>query len=64
MSSFSECPRIGHLNQLQRMVAFLILHMNDFKIQFCFDQPDYSDVPPIPDHDWEYTPYGNLTELR
>ena len=61
MSSFRECPRIGHLHRLQRMIAFLS-HMKDFKIRFRVEQPDYSDVPPIPDHDWKYTPYGNPTE--
>ena len=61
MSSFREQPRVGHLKRLKRMVGFLA-SFRDYKIRFRTDEPDFSDVPPIADHDWKYTPYGNPTE--
>ena len=61
MSSFREQPRVGHLERLKRIVGFLAA-FRDYKIRFCTDEPDFSNVPPIPDHDWKYTPYGNPTE--
>ena len=61
MSSFREKPRIGHLIRLRRIIAYLS-QFKDLKIRFRVDQPDYSTVPPIPDHDWKYTAYGEPKE--
>lgn len=36
--------------------------MKDFTIRFCVEQPDYSDILPISNHNWKYTPYSNPTE--
>ena len=61
MSSFWEQPHVGHLERLKHMVGFLASFC-DYKICFCTNEPDLRDVPPIPDHNWKYTPYGNPKE--
>ena len=57
MSSFREEPRIGHLNRLQQITAYLS-QFHDFKIRFQTDPPDYSQVTDIQELDWTYITYG------
>ena len=50
ISSFQEQPGVGHLERLKCMVGFLA-SFPDYKIHFCTNEPDFKDVPPIPEHD-------------
>jgi hypothetical protein len=61
LSSFRAQPRQGHLDRIQRIYGFLC-RFRHFKLRFRVDEPDYSNIPKMPDYDWEHSVYGNLTE--
>jgi hypothetical protein len=61
LSSFRAKPRQGHLDQIQRIYGFLC-QFRHFKLQFRVDESDYSDIPAMPDYDWEHSVYSNPTE--
>ena len=49
ISSFREQPWVRHIERLKRMVGFLA-SFREYKIRFCTNEPDFSNVPPIADH--------------
>ena len=61
MSRYRHAPRQGHLERVQRIFGYLA-RFRHFKLRFRVDEPDYSNVPPIPDHDWEHSVYGEHEE--
>ena len=61
LSSFRECPRVGHLDQLHRMVSFLY-QFRGAKLRYRTEKPDFPTTPDIPPLNWKYTPYGNPSE--
>lgn len=50
MSSFRTQPRVGHLTRTKRVYAYQ-LKFKGFMIRFRVDEPDYADIPPIPEFD-------------
>lgn len=61
MSSFQECPRVGHLDWLHCMVLFLY-QFRGAKLRYQTEKPEFPTTPNILPVDWKYTPYGNSTE--
>ena len=61
MSKFCSAPRRGHLDRMKRIITYLCKFLH-YKIWFCVDEPDYSNVPGIKDCDWEHTVYGKHEE--
>ena len=61
MSRYCTAPREGHLERVKRIYGYLY-RFRHFKIRFRVDEPDYSNVPPIQDHDWENSVYGQHEE--
>ena len=61
MSRYRTAPREGHLERVKRIYGYL-RRFRHFKIRFRVDEPDYSNVPPIQDHDWEHSVYGQHEE--
>ena len=61
MSRYCTAPRKGHLVRVIRIYGYL-RRFRHFKLQFQVDEPDYSNVPPIPDHDWEHSVYEKHEE--
>ena len=50
MSRYCTAPREGHLERVKRIYGYL-RRFHHFKLRFRVDEPDYSNVPAIPDHD-------------
>ena len=61
VSKFRSAPRRGHLDRMKKIYGYLYKYRH-LKIRFRVDEPDYSNVPPIPDHDWAHTVYGKRKE--
>ena len=61
MSKFRSAPRRGHLDRMKRVIGYLC-KFKHYKIQFRVDEPDYSNVPGIKNHDWEHSVYGKHEE--
>ena len=59
MSQYRTAPREGQLDRVRRIYGYLgrFCHL---KFRFRVDEPDYSNVPAIPDHDWEHSVYENM----
>ena len=63
MSRFRAIPRTGHLDRVKRIYGYL----KKFKtgtIRFRTGEPDYADLEDPIMHDWLYSVYGNVKELR
>jgi hypothetical protein len=61
MSGFRAAPRVGHLERVKRMYAYLS-QFRDAAIRVRTELPDYSDVPCF-EYDWTHTVYGGAKEL-
>ena len=61
LSQYRHAPREGHLERVKRIFGYLY-RFRHFKIRFRVNEPDYSNVPAIPDHDWEHSVYGKHEE--
>ena len=61
MSQYRSAPREGHLERVKRIYGYLCRFCH-FKLCFRVDESDYSNVPAIPDHDWEHSVYGKHEE--
>ena len=61
MSKFQSAPRRDHLDRMKRTIGYLCKFQH-YKIRFRVDEPDYSDVPDIKDHNWEHSVYGKHEE--
>ena len=53
MSRYRTAHREGHLERVKRIYGCL-RRFRHFKLHFRVDEPDYSNVLAIPDHDWEH----------
>jgi hypothetical protein len=60
MSSFRAQPRVGHLNRVKRIVAYLYRYGNA-RIRFRTHEPDLSDLP-VPTYDWADSTDGPVDE--
>ena len=60
LSSFRAQPRVGHLERVKRVYAYLINHRH-YRIRFDVKRPNH-DHTPVPTHDWSNTAYGNGVE--
>jgi hypothetical protein len=60
LSSFCAFPRVGHLQRVKRMYAYLI-KFRYFKIRFDVREPNYESVT-VQKYDWDNTAYGNGSE--
>ena len=56
MSRYRTAPREGHLERVKRIYGYLRRFCH-FKLRFQVDEPDYSNVQAIHDHDWEHSVY-------
>lgn len=56
LSSYRAQLRVGHLDRIKRVYGFLC-KFKHFKLRFRVDEPDYSQVPVIPDYDWKHSIY-------
>ena len=61
MSRYKTAHREGHLERVKRIYGY-ICRFRHFKLRFRVEEPDYSNVPAIPDHDWEHNVYGKYEE--
>ena len=61
MSKFRSAPRRGHLDRMKRVIGYLC-KFRHYMIRFRVDEPDYSNVPGIKNHDWEHSVYGKHEE--
>ena len=61
MSKFCSAPRRGHLDRMKRIYEYLYKYRH-YKIRFRVDEPDYSNLPDIKDHNWEHFVYGKYEE--
>ena len=61
MSNFCSAPRRGHLDQMKRIYGYVCKYRH-YKICFRVNEPDYSNVPGIKNHDWEHTMYPKHEE--
>ena len=61
MSRYCSAPREGHLERVKRIYGYL-RRFRHFKLRFRVDESDYSNVPSIPDHDWEHSVYAKDEE--
>ena len=61
MLKYRTAPRRGHLERMNQIYGYLFKYRH-YKIRFRVDEPDYSNVPTIPDHDWENRVYGQHEE--
>ena len=60
-SKFCSAPRRGCLDRMKRIYGYLCKYRH-YKIRFLVDEPDYSNIPTIKNHDWEHTVYGKHEE--
>ena len=56
MSKYHTTTREGHLERMQRINDYLCRFQHN-KLRFRVDEPNYSNVPEITDHDWEHSVY-------
>ena len=61
MSSFRAYPRVGHLERVKRIFAYL-KQFDQAAIRFRTHLPDYSMLP-VQAYDWASSVYGNVSEL-
>jgi hypothetical protein len=61
MSSFRAQPRIGHLDRLKRIYAY-IHKFENFKIRFRVEEPDLSYLDNSTQQDWSQSVYGEHIE--
>ena len=61
MLRYRTAPREGHLERVKRIYWYLHI-FHHFKLRFRVDEPNYSNVPAIPDHDLEHSVYGKHEE--
>lgn len=61
ISKFRRAPRRGHLNKMKRIYGYLCKVWH-YKLRFRVDEPDYSNVQTIQDHDRKRTFYGKHQE--
>ena len=61
MSRYRNAPREGHLERVKRIFGYLC-RFKHFKLRFRVNEPDYLNVPAIPDHDWGHRVYGKYEE--
>ena len=61
MLRYHTAPREGYLEKVKPIYGYL-RRFRHFKLRFRVDEPDYSNVPAIPDHDWEHSVYGKDEE--
>ena len=61
MSKFWSAPRRGHLDRMKRIIGYLC-KFRHYKIRFRVNEPDYSNVPGIENHDWEHSVFGKHEE--
>ena len=61
MSRYRTAPREGYLERVKRIYGYL-RRLCHFKLWFRVDEPNYSNMPPMPDHDWEHSVYGKHEE--
>ena len=61
MSGFRAAPRVGHLDRLKRIYAYLH-QFRDAAIRIRTEKPDYSDLPVV-EYDWTHSVYGGAKEL-
>ena len=57
MSCYCSATREGYLERVKRIYGYLRRFCH-FKLRFQVDEPNYSNVPLIPDHDWKHSVYG------
>ena len=62
MSKYRTAPREGHLERVQRIYGYVCKYRH-YKIRYQIDEPNYTNVPEIPDHDWEHSFYGNMKKI-
>ena len=61
MSAFRSEPRVGHMERLKRIYGFVYkFRYSEIRVDTSF--PDFSSLP-AQIHDWDYSVYGNVTEL-
>ena len=58
---YYTAPSRGCLERMKQVYGYLCKYQH-YKICFCLDELDFSNVPEIPDHDWEHSVYGNHKE--
>ena len=61
MSSFRAAPRVGQLERVKRIYAYLA-KFQDATLRIRIGEPDYSDLPD-PEYDWKYSVYGDSKEI-
>ena len=61
MSGFRVAPRKGHMERVQRIIAYLV-KMKHAAIRFRTEEPDFSALPDQ-QFDWAYSVYGHVEEL-
>ena len=61
LSRYRSAPREGHLERVKHLFGYLA-KFKHFKLRFRVDEPNYSNVPAIPDHDWEHSVYKKHKE--
>ena len=61
MSRYRTAPREEHLERVKRIYGYLHI-FSHFKLRSRVDDTDYSNVPLIPDHDWEHSVNGKHEE--
>ncbi|MGH3056517.1 MAG: reverse transcriptase domain-containing protein, partial [Gaiellaceae bacterium] len=60
MSRFRVAPRVGHLDRIRRIFAYLKTY-NNTSIKFRVDIPNYDGYPLAEEYDWTYV-YGDVNE--
>lgn len=60
LSRFRTQPRVGHMQRLKRLFGY-VRKFPHALIRVRTEEPDYSNIP-VPDHDWTYSVYGDVTE--
>ena len=61
MPRYRTVPRERNLERVCRIYGYLC-RFRHFKLRFRVDEPDYSNAPAIPDHDWEHSVYKKHEE--
>ena len=61
MLRYCSVPREGDLKRVRLIYGYLY-RFQHFKLRFQVDEPDYSNVPGILDHNWEHSVYGKHEE--
>jgi hypothetical protein len=61
LSGFRVAPRQGHMDRVQRVIAYLA-KMRHATIRFRTEEPDFSALPEL-HYDWMHTVYGRIKEV-